>query len=146
VRLVAAEPAHIPVLAASMREMDRLEVEAFGRTPERALTLGLASSIWALTALVDDVPEAMMGVAPLNMLDGIGVPWMLGSERIYDHGRDLARYGPAIIGEMRAGFESLENLVHIENHRALRFLRHFGFLVSEERETHGGREFVRFYS
>ena len=86
----------------------------------------------------------MMGVAPVNMLEGVGVPWMLGSERIYDHARDLARYGPRIIAEMRASFERLENYVHTENDRAIRFLRHFGFEVSDEPVTVGGIEFVRF--
>lgn len=144
VRLIAAEPDHIPTLAARMREADVIEVGAFGRTPETALRSGLASSLWALTAVVDDEPHAMMGVAPLNMIEGIGIPWMLGSELIYEHGRDLIRYGPAIIAEMRQGFERLENVVHTENHRALRFLRHFGWEISEQEEAHGGLAFVRF--
>lgn len=128
-----------------MREADRIEVRAFGKSPRRALEHGLAASLWALTALVDDEPHAMMGVAPRSMIEGVGIPWMLGSERIYDHARDLARYGPGIIGEMRASFERLENVVHIQNHRALRFLRHFGWQVSDEPEVIGGLEFVRFY-
>lgn len=127
-----------------MRDADRLEVGAFGKTPETALRHALASSVWALTALVDDTPEAMMGVSPKSMIEGIGVPWMLGSEKIYDHARDLVRYGPAIIGEMRRGFERLENVVHQENHRALRFLRHFGWTISDTPETIGGLDFVRF--
>lgn len=142
--LVAAESAHIPALAARMRHADKLEVGAFGRTPETALRGGLRASLWALTALVDDEPHAMMGVSPVNMIEGVGCPWMLGSERVYSHARDLARYGPGIIAEMRSGFERLENVVHVGNVRALRFLRHFGFTISDERETHGGLEFVRF--
>lgn len=143
-RLVEADPAHIPTLALNMRDDDRLEVGAFGRTPETALQLGLSSSLWALTAIVDDEPHAMMGVSPKNMLEGIGVPWMLGSERIYRSGRLLVRYGPGIIDEMRSSFERLENWVHTGNHRALRFLRHFGWTISDQPETVGGVEFVRF--
>jgi GNAT superfamily N-acetyltransferase len=144
VRLVEADASHIPALAANMREADRIEIGAFGRTPAKALGSGLSSSVWALTALVDDEPHAMMGVVPVNVLDGIGVPWMLGSERIYDHARDLVRYGPGIIAEMRRGFERLENMVHVDNHRAIRFLRHLGWTISDCRETYGGIEFVRF--
>jgi hypothetical protein len=144
VKLVAAEPAHIPVLAVSMREADRIECEALGYSSARALRNALNSSLWALTALVDETPEAMMGVSPLNMLEGVGVPWMLGSEKIYDHARDLARYGPRVIGEMKASFERLENVVHTRNDRAIRFLRHFGFSISDEPVTVGGIEFVRF--
>lgn len=143
-RLVAAEREHIVPLAAVMREADRIECAAQGRGPEAALRMALASSVWALTALVDGEPHAMMGVSPVSVMEGRGTPWMLGSERVYDHGRDLLRHGPPIVAEMRACFESLENVVHVENHRALRFLRHFGFLISDQRETIGGLEFVRF--
>lgn len=129
-----------------MREADRVELAAFGRSPERALRYGFASSVWALTAFVDEEPHAMMGVSPLNMIEGVGVPWMLGSERIYDHGRALLKYGPQIIAEMKAGFERLENVVHVENHRALRFLHRFGWQISEQRESYGGLDFVRFSS
>jgi hypothetical protein len=142
--LTPAELAHIPPIAANMRDADRLEAAAFGQSPRRALTSALASSLWALTALVDDEPHAMLGVTPRSMFEGTGSPWMLGSERIYDHARDLVRYGPGIIAEMRSSFERLENVVHVGNHRAIRFLRHFGFDVSEQPEVYGGVEFVRF--
>jgi hypothetical protein len=145
VRLVEAERDHILALAPRLREADVLECRAFGRTPARALTNALASSLWALTAFVEDEPHAMMGVCPKNMLTGEGVPWMLGSEKIYDYARDLVRFGPDIIGEMRGSFERLENMVHVENVRAIRFLRHFGFSFSEQREVYGGIEFVRFH-
>ncbi len=143
-RLVEADASHIPALAANMREADRIEIGAFGRTPRTALRSGLAASVWALTALVDDEPHAMMGVAPVNVMEGVGVPWMLGSEKIYDHARDLVRYGPSIIAEMRQSFERLENMVHCDNTRAIRFLRHFGFHISDKRETISGIDFVRF--
>jgi hypothetical protein len=35
--------------------------------------------------------------------------------------------------------------VHVENHRAISFLRHFGWTVAGERIEIGGLEFVRFY-
>jgi hypothetical protein len=95
--------------------------------------------------MVDGEPCAMMGVVPRNMLEGSGTPWMLGSEQIYDSARLLVRYGPGIIAEMRASFERLENMVHVENDRAIRFLRHFGWTISEQREAIGGIDFVRFY-
>lgn len=127
-----------------MRDADRIEIGAFGRTPWSALRSGLAASVWALTAMVEDEPHAMLGVAPINVMEGVGVPWMLGSERIYSHARDFIRYGPDIIAEMGRGFERLENMVHVDNGRAIRFLRHFGFSFSDSRETYGGIDFVRF--
>lgn len=143
--LVEAEPSHIPYLAAHMRKPDIEECAAFERGPGAALRHGLGSSLWALTAIVDGEPHAMMGVAPRNMMAGEGVPWMLGTERVYDHGRDLVRLTPAILGEMFAAFSHLENLVSMANDRAIRFIRHAGFELSPEPVMVGGVAFARFY-
>ena len=142
--LVEASVDHVVPLAASMRDADRLEVGAFGRSPDDALRNSLASSLWALTAMVDDKPEAMIGVSPANMIEGLGVPWMLGSEMIYDHARDLVQYGPGIIAEMEKTFPRLENFVSADNERSIRFLRHWNWEVSERQTTIGGIAFVRF--
>lgn len=143
-RLVEADRAHIPFLAANMRPDDVAECAAFGRGPEAALRHGLGASLWALTAIVDDAPHAMMGVAPASMIEGRGVPWMLGTERIYAHARDLARHTPAILGEMLATFSRLENLVSARNVRAIRYLRHAGFELSADPVMVGGTAFVLF--
>jgi len=144
VRLVEAEPAHISYLAANMRAADVIECEAVGRSPVEALANGLVSSLWALTAIVDDEPHAMMGVSSRNMIEGIGVPWMLGTERVYDHARDLIRYAPVILGEMHRTFDVLENLVSVDNARAIRFLRHAGFEIYPDVSMVGATAFVRF--
>jgi hypothetical protein len=143
-RLVEASPAHIPYLAANMRAADVTECAAYGRRPASALTSALGASLWAMTAIVEGEPHAMMGVAPLNMMAGVGVPWMLGTERVYDHARDLIRYSPAILGEMHATFSVLENYVSTSNARAIRFLRHVGFEFCEGVSKVGGTAFVRF--
>lgn len=143
-KLVSAEPEHIPFLAEHMREADRRECGAWGRNPEQALNRALKSSVWALTAIVDDEPHAMMGVTPLNAIEGIGIPWMLGTERIYDSPRLLLRYGPAIIGEMREQFPTLTNMVAADNDRAKTFIRHFGWEISERQTIVGDVALQRF--
>lgn len=142
-RLVEALPEHIPHLAANMRAHDRRECAAFGKAPYTALEHALKSSLWALTAMEDE-PVAMLGVSPRSMIEGIGVPWMLGTERIYDSGRALVALVPPVVAEMRASFERLENVVSKDNDRAISFLRHFGWRVSDEVVPVGGVEFVRF--
>ena len=92
-RLVEAAPEHIPFLAEHMRPADVVECAACGRDPLSALHNALRVSLWALTAIVDDEPHAMMGVASRSMMEAAGIPWMLGTERVYDHARDLVRYG-----------------------------------------------------
>lgn len=144
--LVAAAPEHIPHLAATMREMDRIECAAMGHDPAEALSIGLSRSIWALTALIDDEPVAMMGIAPRSMIEGVGVPWMLGSDAIYDGARELVTYGPGIIREMESIFPRLTNFVAAANDRAIRFLRHWGWRISSERVAVGGVDFVEFFN
>lgn len=142
--LVPAERAHIPDLAARMREWDVAECRALGREPADALADGVSRSLWALTALVDGKPEAMMGVVPLSVIEGTGVPWMLGTEAVYRHARDLARYGPGIIAEMEATFPTLANFVAAGNARAIAFLKHWGWRISSKRVAVGGVDFVEF--
>lgn len=143
-RLVEASPSHIPFLAEHMRSADVMECTAIGRSPQEALSTALRSSLWALTAIVDDEPHAMLGVTSRNMIEGVGVPWMLGTERVYDHGRDLLRYSPQILAEMHASFPVLENLVSADNVRALRYIRRVGFEFRLEPHIIGGIAFVHF--
>jgi hypothetical protein len=145
VRLVEADHSHVPFLAEHLRQADIKECAAFGRDPFSALTSGLQSSLWALTALVDDEPHAMMGVSPLNMMEGVGVPWMLGTDRIYDHARDMIRNAPIILSEMMRTFSRLENLVSTDNARAIRFLKRVGFEFRLDVSNVGGVSFVRFH-
>lgn len=144
-RLVEADSTHIPFLAEHMRPDDVRECAACGHDPFGALERSLKTSLWAITAIVDDEPHAMMGVASRNLLEGIGVPWMLGTERAYDHARDLVRYAPAIIDEMHRDFPHLENLVSADNDRALRFLRHVGFEFRSEISMVSSVPFVHFH-
>lgn len=127
-----------------MRDADKRECGAFGHSPAEALTGALRSSLWALTAMFDGEPLAMLGVTPRNMMEGSGVPWMLGTERIYDSGRELVRYVPAILGEMFDSFTVLENYVSVDNERAVSFLRHFDFEIYEAVVNIGGVPFKRF--
>lgn len=128
-----------------MREADRIECRALGRTPKDALRNGLRCSLAPFTALDENGrPGAMMGVVPISMIEGRGAVWMLGTEEIYRHGRDLLTYGPLILGIWLDTFRSLENIVAVENERAIRLLRKWGFEIGEISQTHGGVEFLPF--
>jgi hypothetical protein len=143
---VPARLVHCGPLAANLREMDRLECRALGRTPKDALRSGLRCSLDALTALDENgKPGAMMGVVPVSMIEGRGTAWMLGTEEIYRHGRDLLTYGPLIVEHWLQTFRVLENIIAAENVRAIRLLRHWGFTVGESGKMHGGVEFVPFH-
>lgn len=143
--LVEATALHIPHLAETMRSSDVREAAAMGKAPAAALRHGLLSSVWALTALEDGVPVAMLGVSPKSTIEGIGVPWMLGSDRVYDNARSMLKLAPGVFDEMRATFPRLENYVSIDNERALRFLKRWNWQISSDVITVRGVQFVRFF-
>lgn len=142
---VAASPGHVGRVANRMREWDRLEQLAGGREPKAALRLALRGSIWAVTALVDNVPHAMFGVMPISEIEDRGAAWFLGSDLVYQHGRDLVRYGPAVLARMHKSYGRLENSVAVGNVQAIRLLRRWGFHIGAAPYKRGDLEFVHFW-
>lgn len=127
-----------------MRAEDVRECAAMGHGPKQALRMGLRASIVALTAMVDGRPEAMLGVAPINLMEDLGSPWMLGTDVVMDHGRELLAWGPGIVAGLHRYFARLENLVSADNGKAIRLLRRWGFEVADDVRLIGGVEFVTF--
>lgn len=144
IRLVPARPVHVGRIANQMREIDRRECEAMGRTPKQALRAGIARSVRAWTALVDERPEAMFGVVVESALGGLGTPWFLGTDEVYRHGRELLMWGPGIVERLHDSRLRLSNLVSSENVRAIRLLQKWGFVVSPNEQEIGGVMFRQF--
>lgn len=144
IRLVPAQPEHIEPIASRMRAADKEEVGAFGRSPDQALHLGLISSVDCYTAMIDGKPEGILGLRPLNILEGEGAPWLLGTEELYRHPRAWLHLAPKIISRWRDSTKSLSSLVGKKNARAIRLLRRLGFQIGGEPMTIGGVEFVTF--
>lgn len=143
--LVHARLTHVGPIAARMRDADRLECVALGRSPKGGLRIGLAASLRPITVLVDGRPEAMFGVVPTSLLGSTGIVWMLSTDRMYECGRALVLVGPRMIDAMLSDFRSLSNVVSAENARAIRFLRWLGFIVGGSVEMHGDVAFVPFH-
>jgi ribosomal protein S18 acetylase RimI-like enzyme len=144
IELVPAREEHIAPIAAGMREWDRRETAAFGRTPERALQLGLKASVDCMTALDDGEPVAMLGLVPKNVLEGEGCPWMLGTDAIYANPRATLVLSRQMVERWADSTPRLVNLIAAGNDRAIRYLRRLGFTVGEERLDIGGTDFVMF--
>lgn len=144
VEIVPARHKHIGRIARYIRDIDRRECEAMGRTPKRSMRVGLATSTQALTALVDGQPEAMFGVVTESALTREGTPWFLGTEKVYDHGRALLLMGPHILSEFGDSMSCLSNLVSSENTKAIRLLRRWGFKIEQETVEVRGVPFHRF--
>lgn len=132
VTLKPASPAHIGRIANRMRAADVQECRAMGHSPKQALRGALTASTMAWTACVDGEPHAMFGLVVTNALCGHGSPWMLGSEEIYRHPREMIRMGPRFLKLFSDLTPSMSGLVGAGNDRAIRLLRRWGFLVNRE--------------
>lgn len=144
VELVPASPAHVGVIANNMRAADVLECTAMGHTPKQALRSGLRTASEAWTAKVDGKPAAMFGLRVTSALSGTGVPWMLGTDEVYRHPREMIRWGSLILGRWLDSTPSLSNYVSVGNAPAIRMLRRWGFEIGEEVTMFAGTGFVTF--
>jgi hypothetical protein len=144
VEIVPSRLTHVGPIANRMREIDRIEAAAMGRTPRQALRLGIRCSHYCWTAMVDGRPEAMLGVTPISLLSGKGIPWLLGTDALFKQARALMTLGPPVIGVMLRTFPHLSNLVACENVKAIRLLRRWGFTIGEETMLIGGVAFIPF--
>ncbi len=145
VRLVPAQFKHVGRIARLMRPIDVEECRAMGRSPKQALRAGLMTSTKAWTALVDGQPEAMFGVSCVSVLGASGTPWFLGTEEVYRHPREMLMWGPGMIDRLSgSGAIRLQNYVSTRNAQAIRLLRKWGFIVSDEALSFGGLEFHPF--
>lgn len=143
--LVPASLLHVGPLATHMRVMDRIECAALGKTPKEALRFSLRTSLHAITALdPDGRPLAMFGVSPVDILSGLGTPWFLGRDEVFDYGGDLVKRGPGIIADWLRDFPVMENIVCTSNTKAIRMLRRWGATVGGPTSRCRGVEFVPF--
>lgn len=76
-------------------------------------------------------PVAIFGAGPLSLLSDIGVPWMLGTERMFDFPRELLADGRRWVGAMLQDFSELANYVDVRNDLSVRWLKRLGFSFSE---------------
>lgn len=106
--------------------------------------MSLAGSVMAWTALVDRRPVAMWGVTPVNLLDGEGSPWMLGTDEARRYPKAFYVGGARSIPLMLRCFPRLRNHVAMGNREAVRLLVKWGFDVGGAVETRRGVDFVPF--
>lgn len=145
INLIPARLTHVGPLASRMREIDREECRAMGRSPKEGLRIGLRTSLSAFTAADGtQQPLAMMGVVSTGLISRRGLVWFLGTDEVYRHGRALLRLGPRVIAYWLETFDVLENVVSTKNERAIRLLTKWGAHIGGEVSEHRGIGFVPF--
>lgn len=125
-------PGDAELLIAQLRPADRAECLAYGR-PDLAAGIrnSVHRSLLCWTGWVDGELAAILGVAPLNLLTGLGSPWMLGTPVLDRHQRVLVRNTPEYIARMLEAFPHLVNVVHAKNTTSVRWLRRLGFTLHD---------------
>lgn len=115
-----------------MRDADVSEVMASsGRNPMDALqdSVRVSTECWA--AMIGEKPIAIFGVGPLNVLNGIGSPWMLGSDELVSHAFYVLRVSRPYVERMHQVYPVLFNLVDSRNIVSQRWLKWLGFHLYE---------------
>jgi hypothetical protein len=127
-----------------MRQADRDEVFAASKkTPREALEYSLAKSTEAWTVLIDGRPEIMFGVGDINILAGVGAPWLLGTDAVEEHAKVFLRGSITWRNQLLSRYSTLRNFVDARNTASLRWLKWLGFRVLDPVEM-GGNQFHLF--
>lgn len=123
----------IKMMAQDMRRADIVEVNSsHGHTPLEALKYSFEQSDYSAMAINSaGIPLAMFGVAVSNKLTGLGHPWLLGSNAVYNHKEYLLEIGPVVIADMIATCPRLVNYIHHENKTSIKWLKSLGFAIED---------------
>lgn len=126
------EAGDIAYIAQHMREADRQELAAVlgDVSPADALAMAVMRSTLCWTGIAEDrTPVSMFGVAPVALLGGIGSPWLLGTDRVFESARVLIREGRQYATRMLEQFPHLVNYVDARNVASIRWLARIGFTI-----------------
>lgn len=145
IEVIPAKPFHTGTLARRMRQIDVLECQIMGHTPKEALRTGLLGSTIAWTVVIDGRPEAMMGATPISFMEGVGRPWLLMTDVAATKAVTLVRLGRIYTDAIHRHYPLLENWVHADNDRTIRWLTRLGYAVGsvDVIRGHPMRPFVR---
>jgi ribosomal protein S18 acetylase RimI-like enzyme len=129
IEIVPGRMRHINTIANRIREIDKVECRAAGLSPKEALRHGLFASTIVWTMLIDGRAEAMFGACPISTVEGRGRPWMLATDVAGNSKQALVRLGRIYTDALHRHYPILENYVHADNDRAIRWLSRLGYAI-----------------
>ncbi|EJZ17398.1 hypothetical protein NE852_12855 [Rhizobium sp. Pop5] len=130
IRVLPVRALDVREVARRMRQADRDEVwKASGMSPVRALSYSLRKSSAAWTVFIDGRAEVIFGVGAINILAGVGAPWLLGTDAIERHAAGFLRGSIEWRDQLLRHYPILRNLVDADNRVSLRWLRWLGFSI-----------------
>lgn len=135
---VAASVAHI---GHYMRQQDLDELASMHDiAPELVLSQSLLLSSHAWIAEHKGEPVAIFGAAP-SPLPGVGIVWLLGTDKITEAGRSIARQTPHYVEQMQRAYPVLWNYIDARNSVSMRWLRWGGFKLVGDYTSPKGHPF-----
>lgn len=116
-------------LAPKLRLADQIELRACGHTDfEMVLVESFALSDEAIAYEVDGELLALAGVVGEPTF---GIPWLLGSDGLIEHKKAIIQTPFQYVPRWLERYGFLQNIVHTENRRSIRWLRYLGFTLGE---------------
>lgn len=128
-------------VADRLRAADRAELEALhgsGVDVQRVLWRAVRVSEIGMAAVSGGEPVALLGVAPISLVSGEGSPWMLGTDRVFEHPRAALVLGRRVSDAWASRYRLLQNWVDARNELSMHWLRKIGFTLHPA-EPHGAQ-------
>lgn len=126
------QPGDAEELAPRLRQADLDEIAAAGHPdPLKALLDSSSISTHSWTVEINDEVAVMMGVCPISILNGMGCPWLLGSDAVARHAGAFIKQTLVYIPIMLEAYPHLFNVVDVRNTKAIRWLKRAGFTLRE---------------
>lgn len=128
----------ISYLSKNLRKSDVEEIEASsGMNPEDALKESIAASThcW-LVFDRESNPAAIFGAAPYP-LQGVGVVWMVGTDKVQTEAFGIARRTRPYVELMLQDYPMLWNYIDARNTVSKRWLKWAGFRLLRDHPEHG---------
>ena len=124
-------------IARDMRQQDIDEVWAsHHHAPIEALVEGWQQSKFSTIVLINGEPVVMLGLVVRDILSGVGVPWLLGTNGSLKYKREFITQVPRVIDDMLNICPMLYNYAHVKNTISIKWLKRIGFSFSEPQQ-HG---------
>jgi len=136
-------PDDIGKLCRDIRPADKIEAEATHNSVREALEQSIDVSHEAFTTTEYGEPICFAGIA-LHEMRGqvVGMPWLLGTERVYQNPMALIRTGVKYVDEYEPHVDVMHQMVWEENHPSLKFLSRLDFKPNGVRIVRNGYTFT----
>lgn len=130
-----AEQEDVHSLVPRLRDSDVVEVSAVcgDKTVAEAMSWSLSTSAESYVLMVDDSVEALWGVNSCRTLPKAGIPWLVGSERMTEVSRAIARHSVGWAAHLMRNYYLLYNFVHVPHIQSQKWLSLCGFQIQKDR-------------